>query len=114
MRVVDGKYPINEIPTDHVVFTVTSADQCCDMDRMYLIEHWPEHDYGDEQFLVLSGGHCSCYDFPQADWEATYYSREELEKVARAWAKSGIWTEEQMGRLIANYHGFGLHEEADE
>lgn len=30
----------------------------------------------------LQGWHCSCYDWPEVDWDATHYEEDELLKIA--------------------------------
>lgn len=31
---------------------------------------------------LLEGWHCSCYDWPEVDWDATHYEEDELLKIA--------------------------------
>ncbi|GAA0071758.1 hypothetical protein UT300003_32830 [Clostridium sardiniense] len=37
-----------------------------------------------DEYLLLNGYHCSCYDFDETDWEGTVYTSEELKKLAQA------------------------------
>lgn len=39
-------------------------------------------DYYDKGYILLEGWHCSCYDWPEVDWDATYYEEDELLKIA--------------------------------
>lgn len=40
------------------------------------------NDYYDKGYILLEGWHCSCYDWPEVDWDATYYEEDELLKIA--------------------------------
>lgn len=66
-------YPITYA---NVVFAKTISD-CYNEDRLIVIDDYPN-------FILAEGGHCSCYDFDEVQWEAIKYSREELEKLASA------------------------------
>lgn len=33
-------------------------------------------DYYDKGYILLEGWHCSCYDWPEVDWDATYYEED--------------------------------------
>lgn len=33
-------------------------------------------------FASAEGWHCSCYDWPEVDWDATHYEEDELLKIA--------------------------------
>lgn len=37
-----------------------------------------------DEYLLLEGGHCSCYDFDETEWCGTVYTREELLTLANA------------------------------
>lgn len=37
-----------------------------------------------DEYLLLEGGHCSCYDFDETDWDGTVYTSDELRKLANA------------------------------
>lgn len=52
-----------------------------EMDR-YILAHAGE-DWEDE-YLVIEGYHCSCYNFSDTAWGAVIYTREELIKLAKA------------------------------
>lgn len=39
-------------------------------------------DYYDKGYILLEGWHCSCYDWPEVDWDATHYEEDELLKIA--------------------------------
>lgn len=39
-------------------------------------------DYYGKGYILLEGWHCSCYDWPEVDWDATHYEEDELLKIA--------------------------------
>lgn len=49
----------------------------------------------DDEYMLLDGGHCSCFDWDEVDWNATVYSREELEALARSKADGGCYYESE-------------------
>lgn len=54
-------------------------------DRQILLYGTSPGDYHEEgPFVVLDGGHCSCYDWEDVEWYATEYTRDELLKLARS------------------------------
>ena len=54
-------------------------------DRQILLYGGNEGDYhGKGPFVVLDGGHCSCYDWEEVDWDATEYARDELVRLAES------------------------------
>jgi hypothetical protein len=53
-----------------------------EMSRNILLERLKGLEYG--EYVLLEGGHCSCYDFDETQWDATVYTREELIKLADA------------------------------
>lgn len=38
-------------------------------------------------FLLLDGGHCSCYDWEDVVWTGTEYTRDEIEALARSYVE---------------------------
>lgn len=40
--------------------------------------------HSDGPFVLLDGGHCSCYDWEDADWDATEYARDEIDALAKS------------------------------
>jgi hypothetical protein len=51
-----------------------------EMSRKILLEKLEGLEYG--EYVLLEGGHCSCYDFDETEWDATVYTTEELTKLA--------------------------------
>ena len=55
-----------------------------------------------DEYLVLEGNHCSCYDFDDTLWTGTVYVRNELYKLANAeFNKNNIFWKEVL-RLLFN------------
>ena len=66
----------------NILFSYTSKEDY-EMDRIIILEgeiRGIDH----EGYIVLEGGHCSCYDFDETDWNGTSYTREELKSLANA------------------------------
>ena len=36
-----------------------------------------------DEYVLVEGHHCSCYDFDESNWEATVYTREELKELLK-------------------------------
>jgi len=54
-------------------------------DRQILLYGGEAGDYhGDGPFVVLDGGHCSCYDWEEVEWYATEYTYDELMTLAHS------------------------------
>lgn len=69
------------IKPHNIIITYTEVD-CYDESRCILL-----HDIeglGYDEFLVLEGGHCSCYGFDETEWSATVYKDDELKTLANA------------------------------
>ncbi len=77
------KYNINikniEIKPHNILFAWTSMRDLCDMDRIMLLEGMPETEK--EEFVLAEGGHCSCYDFDETNWDCVVLNEAELKKI---------------------------------
>ena len=73
-------------------------------DRQILLYGGDEGDYHNGgPFIVLDGGHCSCYDWEEVEWFATEYTRDELVTLARSKADGGgcySKTEEAFWKMV--------------
>ena len=56
-----------------------------------------------EDYLVITGGHCSCYGFEETTWEATAYSVEELWKLMNSWVISNGLLDKEFSKLVLVY-----------
>lgn len=66
-----------EIKPHNIIFAYTSEPDY-EMERRILLE------IKYNEYVILEGGHCSCYDFDDTEWEAIQYDSEELAKLANA------------------------------
>lgn len=65
----------------NILFSFTSEPDY-EMDRQILLEFdYADDDYN-ENYVVLDGWHCICYDFDGTEWEAIEYTKEELIKLS--------------------------------
>lgn len=86
-----------------VIATTTTIDY--EMERWYLLEDLEDLSYN--EYVILEGGHCSCYDFDDTRWEAMKYKKEELLKIAKDRIdKSSYYKEEKrFYKLVFSYLG---------
>lgn len=70
------------IKPHNIVFAWTSEPDY-EMNRIMVLNNIEGIDEWDE-YLVLEGGHCSCYDFDETSWYGTVYTKQELQSLANA------------------------------
>lgn len=81
MRTIEAP---REIETWRIVCAAQSEPDYSE-DRQILLYGGNEGDYhGDGPFIVLDGGHCSCYDWEEVEWYATEYTRDEILRLAKS------------------------------
>ena len=78
------KFKFDDVP-HHAILVAATSEPDYEMDRIVIAEDWES--YGD--YVVIYGGHCSCYDFDQTQWSAIKYTKDELVKVLKGWAETG-------------------------
>lgn len=66
----------------HQILVAITSEPDYEMDRKMLLENIEGLKW--DEYLVLEGFHCSCYDFDDTDWSGTIYNKEELSKLAKA------------------------------
>lgn len=67
----------------HNILFAWTSEPSYEMDRIIVLENL--HDIlSYDEVLVLEGGHCSCYDFDETQWDGIIYTKDELRKIARA------------------------------
>ena len=76
-----------QIELHNVLFTVTS-EQDYEMGRLLILENMPDTAYN--EYVLVEGYHCSCYDFNDTKWESTLLSKEELLKILDKDAWGGL------------------------
>jgi len=71
------------------------------MNRLLLLEKMPDTSY--DEFVLVEGYHCSCYDFDETSWEATVYTREELTNLLKADFSDYEYTRQKLQQFWNNY-----------
>lgn len=66
----------------HQILVAITSEPDYEMDRKMLLENI--EGLKQDEYLVLEGFHCSCYDFDDTDWSGAIYNKEELSKLAKA------------------------------
>ena len=87
------KYDIKKgnIKLHNILYSITSEIDYS-MDRLILLKDMPntingfvKDENGNcrkiEEYVLVEGGHCSCYDFDETQWDAVVYEKEELIKL---------------------------------
>jgi len=95
---METNFDMRRIPPWKILFVVTS-DPAYEMSRIVLVENHP--DSGD--YVLIDGGHCSCYGFDETQWDATFLDRNELLKVFEGWIDHGLDLERQMADLAIRH-----------
>lgn len=62
----------------HHIVTADTTPPDYEMSRRILLE------LSYDEYVILEGHHCSCYDFDDTEWEAIEYTRDELKKLSNA------------------------------
>lgn len=91
-------FTIEQVPIWKIVFVATSKPDY-EMDRTMFVENYPN--YGEH--TLVSGGHCSCYEFNDTKWDATTYTLEELRAVVTNWREHSDGSERAIAPLILDY-----------
>jgi len=89
---------VKEITPAQILFASTSQPDYS-MSRCFLIQI----DYGD--YIVLEGGHCSCYDFDEVEWSGTSYTGEELKKLASSTWLNDYADTKELAIFVQRYIG---------
>lgn len=57
------------------------------------------------EYVVVEGGHCSCYGFDDTEWDAIKYTKEELIKIAEDRISREHWynEEKKFYQLVLEY-----------
>lgn len=78
----------DKIKIHNIVYAITSKPDY-NMDRLLLLENLEDLKF--DEYVIVEGGHCSCYDFDDTKWEGTKYTKEELLKLAEANINKDTW-----------------------
>lgn len=92
----------------HNILYATTSSRDYEMNRWILLENMPDVKYN--EYIIVEGGHCSCYDFDDTTWGAVKYTSEELIEVAKKNLKNKSYYEEEedLFEFILNYFGVEL------
>lgn len=74
------KYNIKDKKVElHNILFATTSERDYEMNRLLLLEHMPDTKYG--EYVLAEGGHCSCYDFNETEWDCIKITYDELNKI---------------------------------
>jgi hypothetical protein len=79
MRIIKP-FKLTDVPQDKITYAVTSEPDY-EMQRIIIAEEWPEYN----EYTVIQGSHCSCYGFDDTQWDATVYTKDEINKLLAGW-----------------------------
>lgn len=96
----DKAFDIKKIGLHNIVFSVTS-DHDCEMERWFLLEDLEDLKYN--EYVIVEGFHCSCYDFDDTNWEAIRCTTEELIKLSNEKLKFVTGKEKEFYLLVYDY-----------
>lgn len=63
----------------HNVLFATTTERDYEMERLILLEDMPDTNY--DEFVLVEGYHCSCYNFDDTEWDCIKLTRDELETI---------------------------------
>ena len=76
------KYDIKgKIILPHNILYASTSPLDYSMDRIILLEDLSDIEY--DEYVLLEGGHCSCFGFDETEWDCTLLTREELIKIIK-------------------------------
>ena len=62
----------------NILFAVTSPNDW-EMTRLILLEKMPDCNY--DEYVLVEGYHCSCYNFDETEWDCIKLTKDELNKI---------------------------------
>lgn len=74
-------FNVNSIKALEILFASTS-DPEYEMDRVILLDRGIKVDEVWHEYILIDGGHCSCFGFEEVEWTVIAYTREELKRLA--------------------------------
>ena len=63
----------------HNILFATTSERDYEMNRLLLLEDMPDTEYG--EYVLAEGGHCSCYNFDDTEWNCVKITDDELNKI---------------------------------
>lgn len=70
----------------HNIVSAITSEPDYEMSRIILLEDMPDIAYG--EYVLMEGGHCSCYGFDETNWDCIKLTKEELLKIL---AENNCW-----------------------
>lgn len=82
----------------HQIIVAVTSEPDYEMERQILLGEVEGLDC--DEYVLLEGWHCSCYDFDDTEWEGIVYTHEELETLANAeYNKDKVFWKEVLRQL---------------
>ena len=63
----------------HNILFATTSERDYEMERLLLLEDMQDTEYG--EFILAEGGHCSCYNFDETEWDCIKVTKDEFNKI---------------------------------
>lgn len=84
----------------HNVLFATTSERDYEMERLLLLEDMPDTEYN--EFVLVEGYHCSCYDFDETNWDCTKLTKDELNKLLEK-TEEGETLRKELKEFLARY-----------
>ena len=69
-----------KVQLHNIVCAITSEPDW-EMSRLILLEDMPNTEYG--EYVLIEGGHCSCYGFDDTEWDCIQLTEDELKTILK-------------------------------
>ena len=67
------------------------------------------HEYcAGEGYILIEGGHCSCYSWTEVSWSAVQYTTDELKKLGKSKLDGGCYYEAEKRFWVSVLHAIGM------
>lgn len=91
----------HNIPISDIILSYTQDDGY-ESQRNFLLETYGNSKVG-EDYIIIEGSHCSCYDFDDTYWEFTAYNHDELIKIAKSRAEDSSYWNPTFWKMVLKY-----------
>ena len=92
-------FNLEQAPAWKIVIVATT-DPDYEMNRIIVYKDYPH--FGN--VTIVEGGHCSCFGFDEATWDAAIYDdKKEMLQVVNNWSKTGYGAEALAAAPILRY-----------
>lgn len=65
----------------HNILFATTSERDYEMERLLLLKGMPDTEY--DEYVLVEGGHCSCYDFDETEWDCVKIKDDKLNKILK-------------------------------